>query len=89
MSEAIVSTVLDGLLDPLSRCLDAESARRVTEFRVAAAVQERVDMLAERANEGLLSESERAEYEAFVNASDFISILKLKALRNLESDQHM
>jgi hypothetical protein len=89
MSEAIVSTVLDGLLDPLSRCLDGESARRVTEFRVAAAVQERVEILAERANEGLLSEGERAEYEAFVNASDFISILKLKALRNLESDQQM
>jgi len=43
-------------------------------------------MLAERANEGLLSDDERAEYEAFINAADFISILKLKARRNLESD---
>jgi hypothetical protein len=53
---------------------------------VAANVRERVDTLAARANEGLLSGDERAEYEAFVNASDLIAILKLKALRHLESN---
>jgi hypothetical protein len=86
MSDGIASGVLDSLLDPLSRCLDTGSARRVAEFRIAANVQERVDALGERANEGLLSDDERAEYEAFVNASDFIAILKLKAQRNLESN---
>jgi hypothetical protein len=85
MSNEIASGVFDSLLDPLSRCLDTASARRVAEFRVDANVQERVDALAERANEGLLSDDERAEYEAFVNGSDFIAILKLKALRNLQS----
>jgi hypothetical protein len=78
--------VLDGLLDPLSRCLDAESARRVAEFRVAPQVQKRIDVLAERANEGLLTDNERAEYEALINAADFISILKIKAQRNLKSN---
>ena len=74
---------LDGLLEPLSRCLDVESARRVVELRVAASVQERIDALAERANEGMLSDDERLEYEALINAADFISILKLKARRQL------
>jgi hypothetical protein len=73
------ATALDGLLDPLSRCLDAESARRVVALRVAPGVQERIDALAERANEGVLTEDERTEYEALLNAADFISILKLKA----------
>jgi hypothetical protein len=59
----------------------------VAEFRVDAAVQARVDFLAERANEGVLSDEERTEYEAFINAADFISILKLKARRHLESDR--
>jgi hypothetical protein len=77
--------VLDGLLGPLSRCLDAESARRVIEFRVDSAVQKKVDALAERANEGLLSEEERTEYEALINATDFISILKLKASYQLDA----
>ncbi len=83
----MASSALDSLLEALSRCLDAESARRVAEFRMAANVQDRVDLLAERANEGLLSDDERAEYEAFVNASDVIAILQIKALRSLESNQ--
>ena len=86
MGDPNVSTALDGLLDPLSRCLDAESAQRVVEFRVDPAVQARIDTLAERANDGVLSEEERAEYDAFINAADFISILKLKIRRQLNSN---
>jgi hypothetical protein len=70
---------LDGLLEPLTRCLDAESARRVVDLQIDAPVQARIDTLAERANEGALNDSDRSEYEALINAADFISILKLKA----------
>lgn len=77
------ASVLDLMLDPVSRCLDAESAKKLLELRMDPAVQERVDVLAEKANEGLLSEPERAEYEAYINTDDFISILKLKARRYL------
>ena len=80
------ATGLDGLLEPLSRCLDTESAQRIVELRVAAPVQERIDALAERANEGTLSGDERMEYEALINAADFISILKLKARQQLGSN---
>ena len=72
------TAALDELLDPFALCLDA---RRVAEFRTSPSVQLRVDELAERANEGLLSEAERTEYAALIDASDFISILKLKARR--------
>lgn len=80
------TTMLDGLLDPLSRCLDSESARRVAEFRIAPGVQQRIDMLAAGANEGSLGEDERAEYEAAINAADLIAILKLKVRRQIHSD---
>jgi hypothetical protein len=86
MGNPTVATALDGLLDPLSRCLDAESAQRVAEFRVDPAVQARIDTLAQRANDGVLSQEERAEYEAFINAADFISIIKLKVRRQLNSN---
>ena len=76
---------LDGLLEPLSRCLDAESARRIVDLQVDPPVQERMDILAEGANEGTLSDTERSEYEALINAADFISILKLKAQLYLAS----
>ncbi|MGA3027476.1 MAG: hypothetical protein ABSF98_22175 [Bryobacteraceae bacterium] len=74
---------LDGLIESLSRCLDAESARRVVELQVAPAVQERIDRLAEGANNGTLNDNETAEYEALISAADFISILKFKARQHL------
>jgi hypothetical protein len=40
------------------------------------------------ANEGALTPDERAEYEALVNAADFIAILKLKARRQLDQNRH-
>ena len=72
-------------LEPLSRCLDAESARRIVDFEVDAPVQERIGSLAELANEGKLSDTERSEYEVLINVADFIAILKLKARLNLDS----
>jgi hypothetical protein len=86
MNHAQETSVLDRMLDPLSRCFDGESARRVTEYRIDPTVQARVDILAERANEGLLTPEERAEYEAYINADDFIAILKLKARRYLDTN---
>ena len=83
MSQAQTTSVLDRMLDPLSRCLDAESAKRVAELSIDPVVQARVDVLAERANEGLLTPEERAEYEAYINVDDFISILKMKTKRYL------
>jgi hypothetical protein len=79
------SSVLDLMLDPVSHCLDEGSAKRLLDLRVDPAVQARVDELAEKANEGLLTEEERAEYEAYINTDDFISILKLKARRLLSA----
>ena len=72
-------------MEPLSRCLDTESARRVVDLQIDAPVQERIATLAEGANEGTLSDSDRSEYEALINAADFISILKLKARQHLDS----
>ena len=77
---------LDGILERLSRCLDTESARRIVGFQVDRPVQERINALAELANEGALSDTERSEYEALINAADFISILKLKARLRLDSN---
>jgi hypothetical protein len=79
---------LDSLLEPLSLCLDAESARRLVAFRIDQPVQARIEILGERANEGTLTPPERSEYEALINAVDFIAILKLKARRHLDQIPH-
>ena len=53
---------------------------------VSGNMQKRVEALAQRANKGVLTEAERANYEALINAADFIAILKLKAQRKLTSN---
>jgi hypothetical protein len=76
---------LDGMLESLSQCLDAESARRLMAMQFTDQVRNRIDQLAEAANEGTLGDNERSEYEALINAADFVSILKLKARQQLHS----
>ena len=78
--------LLDDLLDPFALCLDPATAQRVVASRISPTVQQTVDALAERANEGTLTKEERAEYEALTNAADFIGILRLKARRGLDAN---
>lgn len=82
------TALVDQFLDPFAQCLDAESAKRVIEFGIAPAVQQRVNALAQRANDGALTDDERTDYEALITAADFIAILKLKAQRRLTSNTH-
>ena len=71
--------VLDRVIDPLSRILTPEVAQRLVRFRFDQKAQAQIDKLARKCNEGRLSEAERNEYEAYVYAIDFISILQAKA----------
>jgi hypothetical protein len=57
------TSVLSRFLDPFTECLTPEVAQRVADLRPDAATQARIDELREKANEGKLSEAERAEYE--------------------------
>ena len=76
-------TLLDQVLGPFALCLNDVSAQKVVDFGIAPHVQERMNALANRAGEGTVTPSERVDYEALVNAADFIAILKLKAQRRL------
>jgi hypothetical protein len=74
-----VAEVLDRLLDPFGRALTPDAARRLSELRSDPAAQQRMDELADRCNEGLLTPEERAEYEAYVAAGALIAVLQAKA----------
>ena len=73
------TAVLDRFLEPVRQCLTPELARQLADFRADAETQSRVDDLAAKCNEGVLSTAERAEYEAFVEEADLIALLKAKA----------
>ncbi len=83
--ELPTATALDRLLEPLCRTLNVEAARALVGFRIDPAVQARIDELADRCNEGLLTESERSEYEAFVEGVGLVNVLRSKARRALSA----
>jgi hypothetical protein len=73
------AAVLDRLVGPLGECLTPESARRLLALKADPALQVRVDYLADRHNEGLLTPDEHSEYGMYVSFSTFVAILKSKA----------
>jgi hypothetical protein len=75
--------MLDDLIAPFAECLDSESLQRFSEVVMRPAVQEQIALLAERANQGLLSDEERSSYEAAINVADVMAILRLKARQRL------
>ena len=59
--------------------LTPEVAGKLVDYRFDAKAQARIDKLARKCNEGLLSDQERREYETYVHTIDFIAILQAKA----------
>lgn len=76
---------LDRLFDPVIRCLTPQAAQALVDLRSDAKTQNRLDELADKNTEGLLTPEERAEYQMYVDAIDFISIMQAKARARLAS----
>jgi hypothetical protein len=85
MTSRAEPSALDRVLDPLAECLTREAARRIVDLRASPEFQARLDVLGDKSNEGELSAEEQAEYETYVYALDFISILQSKARRLLSN----
>jgi hypothetical protein len=74
-----VAVHLDRLLEPLAASLSPDVAAKVADLRADEAMQRRIDYLADRSNEGLLSAEEREEYAGYLHAIDVIAVLQAKA----------
>jgi hypothetical protein len=74
---------LDRLLAPLADCLSPDVAAKVADLRADETTQARVDYLADRTNEGLLTNDEREEYSGYLHAIDVITVLQAKARSQL------
>ena len=78
--------LVDRLLEPLSRCIRGEGERELLKLHADATLQARIDELAEKCDEGLLTPDERVEYETYVRFGNFVAILQAKArLRQKQS----
>jgi hypothetical protein len=83
MSETLSPSILDRMLEPVGRSMSPEFAKELVELRADPRDQARIDELAEKCNEGLLTEDEREEYDRYVHAIHVIGVLQAKARRVL------
>ncbi len=70
---------------PLMEILIPGRAEAILGFQPDPQLQARIDDLAEKSTEGLLTEAERDEYAGFIRANKFVAILKRQA-RHLVND---
>lgn len=83
------AAVLTCLLEPVGQCLTPEVAKAIVNLCAAPQAQARIDELADKCTEGMLSPEEQAAYETFVHAIDFIAVLQAQAHDILEQTAHL
>lgn len=64
---------------PIFAILPPEQIRQLAEVQADTRLAERVAVLADKANEGDLSEAERAEYEGYIEANNLLTVLQAEA----------
>ena len=83
---SLALSVDDSLLESAARCLDAESVRALGGLQLGEGAKARLDLLACKANEGQLTPDEAGEYDRFIELGDILATLRLKAERQLDSN---
>ena len=71
--------VLDRFLNPVRDILTPEVAKAIADLRADPVTQDRIEDLAHRHHEGLLTSEELSEYESLVNGANVIAVLQAKA----------
>ena len=75
-----IDTTLERFVDHLTRGFTPELAQHFAELpEPHADFQARLDELAEKSNEGMLSAAEAREYDTYIELMDFVALLRLKA----------
>ena len=85
MSPPVDTAAFDRATEPVLRILSREQALKIIDFHGDETLQQRIEELARKANEGELTEEERAEYQGYAQANKFIAVLQAKARRLLAS----
>ena len=71
------------VLNKAASCFDRPTLDALAGLRLDPEALARVDELAAKANEGLLSEEERGEYRAYIETSEFLALVQLRARQQL------
>jgi hypothetical protein len=84
MATTVDLAAFDRGVDPILDFFSVEQARALVAYRGDETMRERIEELACKSTEGELTDSERAEYEGYIQANKFVAILQAKAKKLLE-----
>jgi hypothetical protein len=76
---ATQEAIIDELLEPLADAMTPEAAKLFVNLRATPTVQARLDELADKCNEGRLTQQEKSDYENYVRIGHLFVLLKAKA----------
>jgi hypothetical protein len=77
--------LLDRILNSVSECFTARTARALIKLRQDKQVRDRMEELGAKASEGSLTPEESRQYQTLIEVCDLIATLQLKARHRLAS----
>ncbi|PWU18512.1 MAG: hypothetical protein C5B50_08995 [Verrucomicrobia bacterium] len=75
--------MLEALADSVAACLDKASLEAIARLELDPFTRDRLDELADKANEGQISPEERSEYLGFIRVTEFLGLAQLRARSRL------
>jgi len=85
MDTAINIAAFDRATSPLLGILSTEQVHKIVDYHADELLQAKIEQLARKANEGKLTDDERAEYEGYAQANKFVAVLQAQVRRRLAS----
>ena len=87
MKTTIGTTATNRGTDLMLQFFTVEQAQGIAQFKGDFELNQRIEHLAELANEGELTPNEQAEYEGYARANKFVAILQAKARKFLSNSE--
>lgn len=74
-------SALDQLLNPNAGWLTPQAAQKLIDWKLSDDLRARIEVLGQKANHGTLTIDEDAEYRAYLDDAELISLVQAKARR--------
>lgn len=82
------SAIWERVIEPAGGQMLPEVARAILRFDFREPDHQRMAELADKCNDGLLTEDERAEYENYVRIGDVLALIQSLARLSLKQENH-
>ena len=80
----MTTSLFDQIIELFAACLTRDAAQKIADARADAATQAQLDDLAEKANRGVLSDTEKEQYQRLLALFHVVSLLQIRAKRILK-----